>query len=74
MVDACIRFKTYDVDITGETPWVRTLTAGFVLFAGVLQQPQLRSLTPPFTPRASLLKKGKETVEVMSDCTDTLSH
>ncbi|WP_287455625.1 saccharopine dehydrogenase NADP-binding domain-containing protein [Leptolyngbya sp. UWPOB_LEPTO1] len=25
LVDACVRFKTHYVDITGETPWVRTL-------------------------------------------------
>jgi short subunit dehydrogenase-like uncharacterized protein len=25
IVDACVRFKTHYVDITGETPWVRTL-------------------------------------------------
>jgi short subunit dehydrogenase-like uncharacterized protein len=25
LVDACIRFKTHYVDITGESPWVRTL-------------------------------------------------
>ncbi|XHX78691.1 MAG: saccharopine dehydrogenase family protein [Stenomitos frigidus ULC029] len=25
LVDACVRFKTHYVDITGETPWVKTL-------------------------------------------------
>lgn len=25
LVDACVRFRTHYVDITGETPWVRTL-------------------------------------------------
>ena len=25
LVDACVRFKTHYVDITGETPWLRTL-------------------------------------------------
>ncbi|MBC7973097.1 MAG: saccharopine dehydrogenase NADP-binding domain-containing protein, partial [Verrucomicrobia bacterium] len=25
LVDACVRFKTHYVDITGETPWIRTL-------------------------------------------------
>ncbi|XWK88658.1 MAG: saccharopine dehydrogenase NADP-binding domain-containing protein [Phormidium sp.] len=25
LVDACVRYKTHYVDITGETPWVRTL-------------------------------------------------
>lgn len=25
LVDACVRFKTHYVDITGETPWARTL-------------------------------------------------
>jgi len=27
LVDACVRFKTHYVDITGETPWVKTWLA-----------------------------------------------
>ena len=29
IVDACVRFRTHYVDITGETPWVKTLIARY---------------------------------------------